>query len=140
MSSCFDVAVAAIQELFPDNAGLVEWAKSASEMVSLVESENNHFSADDPVEVCEIYRYTGTGSISFDGGLESGVCQSGHKFNRWGITFLAIQDPGISKYCIRCGKAFLCIEKLETDDGPSVAKALLKQHDLCPYCQGYFRD
>ncbi|KAI9808431.1 MAG: hypothetical protein M1827_007250 [Pycnora praestabilis] len=53
-------------------------------------------------EVCEI---CGTG-IGWDDALEA-RCATGHVFVRCGVTFLAIQAPGISKYCGICGRQFL---------------------------------
>ena len=34
-------------------------------------------------------------------------CEGGHQFSRCALTFLAIQEPGISKHCTICGSQFL---------------------------------
>jgi hypothetical protein len=34
-------------------------------------------------------------------------CKNGHQFSRCGLTFLAMQEPGISKQCTMCGTQFL---------------------------------
>ena len=34
-------------------------------------------------------------------------CESGHQFSRCGLTFFAIQEPGISKHCAICRSQFL---------------------------------
>ncbi|ETN41155.1 uncharacterized protein HMPREF1541_03090 [Cyphellophora europaea CBS 101466] len=136
------VAVAMIHKHFYTNLGLMSWATSALELVKLVDSEENTYFEGSPTEICEICRAYGTGTIAFGDDTAVGVCETGHKFTRCGITFLCIQDPGICKYCTKCSRAFLCIEKLESEDGPSVTKTLLETcgGGLCPYCQGYFRD
>lgn len=142
------IAIAAIRAYYSDLAPLSSWSDLASSLVALFQStEADYSTPTTPIEICEICRHAnppdsdnGTNSITFLDGLSSGICNSGHKSHRCGITFLAIQDPGISKYCTQCKRQFLCIEKLEDGSGPSVAKTLLEEHGLCPYCQGYFRD
>ncbi|KIV79789.1 hypothetical protein PV11_07334 [Exophiala sideris] len=66
-------------------------------------------------------------------------CEKGHQFSRCGLSFIAIQEPGISKYCAKCGRQFLDISKLSLPDGPSLSQALFDKFDVCPYCQGKFR-
>ncbi|RMZ88265.1 hypothetical protein DV736_g4503, partial [Chaetothyriales sp. CBS 134916] len=65
-------------------------------------------------------------------------CSNSHIFNRCGLTFLSIQEPGLSKYCARCGKEFLDTSKFEAAAGPSLALALFEEFDVCPYCQANF--
>ncbi|QDS71860.1 hypothetical protein FKW77_010011 [Venturia effusa] len=43
-------------------------------------------------------------------------CIEGHEFARCSLTFLAIQAPGISKYCGICGKQYIDGSYLETDE------------------------
>ncbi len=66
-------------------------------------------------------------------------CINGHQFSRCNISFVAIQEPGISKYCAKCGRQFLDVGKLKIPDGPSLSQALFDKFDICPYCQGKFR-
>ncbi|KAF2478038.1 uncharacterized protein BDR25DRAFT_275721 [Lindgomyces ingoldianus] len=42
--------------------------------------------------------------------LESAQCANGHQFVRCGLTFLAIQAPGISKYCGICSQPYFSDE------------------------------
>lgn len=83
-------------------------------------------------EICEA-------PISFSWPLTSATCAKGHQFSRCSLSFVAIQEPGISKHCARCGRQFLDPGKLELPDGPSLSQALFDKFDLCPYCQGHFR-
>ena len=39
--------------------------------------------------------------------LEEAECTHGHTWERCATTFLAIQEPGVSKYCERCGRHFI---------------------------------
>ncbi|RMZ77861.1 hypothetical protein DV738_g4094, partial [Chaetothyriales sp. CBS 135597] len=65
--------------------------------------------------------------------LSAARCSNSHVFNRCGLTFVAIQEPGISKYCTRCGKEFLDMSKLEASAaGPSLASALFEEFYVCP--------
>ncbi|KAK5447843.1 hypothetical protein LTS15_009342 [Exophiala xenobiotica] len=85
-------------------------------------------------EQCEIC----DGPIPFSA-LTPVKCINGHQFSRCNISFLAIQEPGISKYCAKCGRQFLDVGKLKVPDGPSLSQALFDKFDVCPYCQGKFR-
>jgi hypothetical protein len=121
------VAIRAIKDYFPQLSG---WSPIIQQVASDV---------DEPCSLCQAFNPR-TSNVDFDDGLFQGICSNGHRFYRCGITFLAIQDPGISKCCTSCSRSFLSIEELETESGPSLVRALLNHHDLCPYCQGYFRD
>ncbi|KAI9872282.1 MAG: hypothetical protein M1830_001825 [Pleopsidium flavum] len=63
------------------------------------------------LEVCEICG-EGIGWHS----LQEARCALGHAYVRCALTFLAIQEPGISKYCERCGKEYLSEEALLDND------------------------
>ncbi|KAJ9633015.1 hypothetical protein H2204_007405 [Knufia peltigerae] len=69
----------------------------------------------------------------------SARCTHGHEFSRCNISLIAIQEPGISKYCAKCGRHFLDIANLNLPGGPSLTRALFEEFDVCPYCQGKFR-
>jgi hypothetical protein len=71
--------------------------------------------------------------------LTSVKCINGHQFSRCNISFVAIQEPGISKYCAKCGRQFLDVGKLNVPDGPRLSQALFDKFDVCPYCRGKFR-
>ena len=72
--------------------------------------------------------------------------------DRCQLTFLAIQAPGISKYCGICGKQFLTVQwvqqkaSLREGDGntsltpkmPNLAYLLLAACELCVYCGGKY--
>jgi hypothetical protein len=78
--------------------------------------------------------------IPFTSDLDRARCNRGHQFSRCWLSFVAIQEPGISKYCSKCGRQFLDPGKMEFQgDGPSLGRALFDQFDVCPYCQGKFR-
>jgi hypothetical protein len=44
------------------------------------------------------------------------ICTNGHEFNRCGLSFLAIQSPGITKYCGLCNTAFLSEQAVLNDE------------------------
>ena len=136
------VAAASIKMAFVLDTGLMEWSRAAQglaasiEPASHTERETHHFvSAPTVAESCEIC----DSAISISRNLCSGRCAQGHTFARCGVSLLAIQEPGISKYCSRCGKQFLDILKLEPQEGPSLSLSLFGEFDVCPYCRGKFR-
>ncbi|KAI9798224.1 MAG: hypothetical protein M1835_002709 [Candelina submexicana] len=59
-----------------------------------LQSSNRH-------EIFDVCRICGAG-IGWDS-LAEARCHSGHTFRRCALTFLSIQEPGISKYCGLCG-------------------------------------
>ncbi|KAL4778963.1 transcription factor IIIC subunit delta N-term-domain-containing protein [Aspergillus varians] len=69
-------------------------------------------------------------------------CATGHVFVRCNLTFLAIQDPGISKFCSKCENEYFD-EDLISDDARSdiqrACKSLSEVFDTCVYCNGKFR-
>ncbi len=142
------VAAACVYTAFSNDAGLMAWSRAAAELASSFEiATDADDGGDTPVEgasrfvpatvsePCEMCN----AAISISQDLRSGRCSQGHTFARCGISFLAIQEPGISKYCSRCGKEFLDLAKLEPHEGPSLSHALLEEFDVCPYCRGKFR-
>lgn len=91
----------------------------------------------DPVgaETCEICN----AEIPFLGDTTSAMCRAGHQFTRCSLSFVSIQEPGISKYCSGCGKQFLDLAKLGPVEGQSLSRALFDTFQVCPYCQAKFR-
>lgn len=87
-----------------------------------------------PGEVCEVC----AAPITFTSAT-SATCQSNHYFTRCSLSFVAIQEPGISMYCAKCGKQFLDPGRIEEMSGPSLSQALFNRFDVCPFCQGKFR-
>lgn len=67
------------------------------------------------------------------------TCTNNHYFTRCSLSFVAIQEPGISMYCAKCGKQFLDPSRIEERSGPSLSQALFNRFDVCPFCQGKFR-
>ena len=142
------VAAACIYTAFSDDASLMEWSRAAAILADNSKiGKDADAGGDAPMEdssgfvrgtikeLCEMC----TAAIGISQDLRSGRCSRGHTFARCGISFLAIQEPGISKYCSRCGKAFLDLAKLEPHEGPSLRKDLFEEFDVCPYCRGKFR-
>ena len=142
------VAAACVYTAFSDDAGLMEWSRAAAVLADNSEIANDaDTEGDAPMQVssrfvpatinepCEMCK----AAISISQDLRSGRCSQGHTFARCVISFLAIQEPGISKYCSRCGKEFLDLAKLEPHEGPSLSFRLFEEFDVCPYCRGKFR-
>ncbi|OAL36396.1 hypothetical protein AYO20_04292 [Fonsecaea nubica] len=77
--------------------------------------------------------------IPFSADPSRARCNRGHQFSRCSLSFVAIQEPGISMFCSKCGRQFLDPGKLECVGGPSLSQALFDYFDVCPYCQGKFR-
>lgn len=79
--------------------------------------------------------------------LTTATCTGGHEFPRCGISFIAIQAPGVTKYCGICSTPFLSEEFMraqeigeEVDAGPRVtlARVLSQACDVCVFCGGKF--
>lgn len=85
-------------------------------------------------EICEVCE----APITFSSAT-SATCANNHSFTRCSLSFVAIQEPGISMYCAQCGKQFLDPGRIEGMNGPSLSQALFNRFDVCPYCQGKFR-
>jgi hypothetical protein len=124
-----------------------------------------HLDSTDASEQCSICKAI----ISFDS-IHTARCANGHEFGniplfawplfpnadlslaRCQLTFLAIQAPGISKYCGVCGKKFLSEEwvrskiSVNRTDGntptgrqtPSLVSLMIDSCDVCVYCGGKF--
>lgn len=151
---------------FKDSSLLATWAESLLHQLSViditkeangegVEATSQNVSKDEQMEVdevgasgqlnvpgphatqetCEICQ----ASIPFSSTLTLAECVKGHQFSRCSLSFVAIQEPGVSKYCAQCEKQFLDPGKLEFPAGPSLSQALFDEFDVCPYCQGKFR-
>ncbi|KIW66194.1 hypothetical protein PV04_08394 [Phialophora macrospora] len=130
----------------PDVADLVDaWLERHRSTLSGQGTEEQQGSQMDPdraetdgknEELCELCDEP----ILFTSDLDRARCNRGHQFSRCWLSFVAIQEPGISKYCSKCGRQFLDPGKMEFQgDGPSLGQALFDQFDACPYCQGKFR-
>ncbi|KAF5857388.1 hypothetical protein ETB97_005880 [Aspergillus alliaceus] len=65
-------------------------------------------------------------------------CASGHLLVRCGVTFLAIQEPGLSKFCSRCGTEYLS-EDLVHNELEQTCRMLSDVFDTCIYCSGKFQ-
>lgn len=134
-------AVDVISRCFPNQEALMKWSQSALELLSFVESEEHTYEESDPSETCGVcWSMEVSSGITPPDDPSIAVCETGHRFHRCGITFMAIQDPGICKSCTTCGRKFLLFDKLEDEEGSSVARLLLDTcgDGLCPYCRGYF--
>lgn len=78
--------------------------------------------------------------------LTSATCTNGHEFPRCGISLLAIQAPGITKYCGICNTAYLneeFVRAQEAEDGVpdssyTIARMLFQACDVCIFCGGKF--
>ncbi|XPS97382.1 hypothetical protein M3J09_006613 [Ascochyta lentis] len=78
--------------------------------------------------------------------LTTATCTNGHQFPRCGISLLAIQAPGITKYCGICSTPFLSEEFVqvqemqeETTEPPvTLSRVLFQACDICIYCGGKF--
>ncbi|KAL3484808.1 transcription factor IIIC subunit delta N-term-domain-containing protein [Aspergillus germanicus] len=92
---------------------------------------------DNVFERCDI---CGSG-IGWDSSQEA-QCASGHVFVRCSLTALAIQEPGISKFCSRCDSEYLDEDLIgitsERELQPS-CKTLTGIFDTCILCNGKFR-
>ncbi|KAJ5174201.1 uncharacterized protein N7482_000078 [Penicillium canariense] len=69
-------------------------------------------------------------------------CAGGHLFARCGLTFLAIQEPGISKYCSLCQKEYIneeIVARSREGSLSSTYRSLFEAFDTCLYCRGKFQ-
>ncbi|CEL09641.1 hypothetical protein ASPCAL12774 [Aspergillus calidoustus] len=92
---------------------------------------------DNVFERCEI---CGSG-IGWDSAQEA-QCASGHVFVRCNLTVLAIQEPGISKFCSRCDSEYLDEDLIGTTSERELqpsCKTLSGIFDTCILCNGKFR-
>jgi hypothetical protein len=79
--------------------------------------------------------------------LTTAICLNGHQFPRCGVSLLAIQAPGITKYCGICSTPVLNEEFVQaqedgggtdTDSSTTLAKVLFRACDACIFCGGKF--
>ncbi|KAF1350322.1 hypothetical protein EJ07DRAFT_139398 [Lizonia empirigonia] len=78
--------------------------------------------------------------------LVTATCTNGHQFPRCGISLLAIQAPGITKYCGICSTPFLNEEfvraqerQVDMAEPPvTLSRVLFQACDVCIYCGGKF--
>ncbi|KAL2869677.1 uncharacterized protein BJX67DRAFT_378735 [Aspergillus lucknowensis] len=73
---------------------------------------------------------------------EEAQCANGHIFVRCNLTFLAIQEPGISKFCSQCDSEYLDEDLVGLSSGSSIqqsCRSLSDVFDTCIYCNGKFR-
>lgn len=79
--------------------------------------------------------------------LTSATCANGHEFPRCGISLIAIQAPGITKYCGICSTPYLneefvrAQEKVgegEAEPAYTITRMLFQACDVCIFCGGKF--
>ncbi|KAJ5544470.1 Transcription factor IIIC zinc-finger [Penicillium sp. DV-2018c] len=69
-------------------------------------------------------------------------CANGHRWVRCGLSFLAIQRPGVSKYCSLCRTEALDEERVACVSGGKQGRtfnALFETFDICLHCAGKFQ-
>ncbi|KAL3464570.1 transcription factor IIIC subunit delta N-term-domain-containing protein [Aspergillus heterothallicus] len=90
-------------------------------------------------EVFERCEVCGSG-IGWDSAQEA-ECENGHVFVRCSLTFLAIQEPGISKFCSRCDCEYLDEDLIlsAAEELQQSCMTLSNVFDTCIYCNGKFR-
>ncbi|KAJ5606630.1 Transcription factor IIIC zinc-finger [Penicillium lagena] len=69
-------------------------------------------------------------------------CANGHLFVRCGLTSVAIQEPGMSKYCSWCHTEYFDEEVLacsRADDLGRLHRLMFTAFDTCLYCGGKFQ-
>ncbi|ODM22458.1 hypothetical protein SI65_00046 [Aspergillus cristatus] len=74
--------------------------------------------------------------------IHESQCANGHVFARCNLTFLSIQEPGVSKFCSDCGTEYLDGDLLGShyDEGVrTTCQTLCDAFDVCIYCGGKFR-
>ncbi|KAJ5971563.1 Transcription factor IIIC zinc-finger [Penicillium vulpinum] len=73
---------------------------------------------------------------------KSAQCANGHVWERCGLSFLAIQEPGVSKYCSVCRKEALDEELVAYTRGEKQGRtfdALFETFDICLHCAVKFQ-
>lgn len=86
-------------------------------------------------EICEICGV----EIPMHVETQAATCGFGHSFPRCSLSQVAIQEPGISKYCSQCNRHFLNLPKLGPHRTESLVSRLFDEFDICPYCGGKYR-
>lgn len=79
--------------------------------------------------------------------LTTATCLNGHEFPRCGVSLVAIQAPGITKYCGICSTPFLneefvraqeVADEADTEPPVTLARVLFQACDVCIFCGGKF--
>ncbi|KAJ5138239.1 Transcription factor IIIC zinc-finger [Penicillium bovifimosum] len=74
--------------------------------------------------------------------IEFAQCGNGHRWVRCGLSFLAIQQPGVSKYCSLCRMEALDEERVACVSGGKQGRtfnALFETFDVCSHCAAKFQ-
>lgn len=129
------IAYSDLQDLPSTDRYLLQEALNLAPSERGRDGAQTNFGADKSCESCEIC----DADIAMTLDRESARCAAGHLFSRCALSMLAIQEPGISKYCSSCNRQFLHLPKLGLSEGPSLMHALYDEFDVCPYCSGKFR-
>ncbi|KAJ5758329.1 uncharacterized protein N7511_007023 [Penicillium nucicola] len=69
-------------------------------------------------------------------------CANGHLFTRCGLSFLTIQEPGISKFCSVCQTEYIDEDSLALARGGKLSRTfseVFETFDTCLYCGGKFQ-
>ncbi|KAF3050970.1 hypothetical protein E8E11_010543 [Didymella keratinophila] len=123
-------AIGGIEEETSDDADLAASSKQSSDLL-----------ADVATDLCDFC----SAPIPFTD-LTSATCTNGHEFPRCGISLLAIQAPGITKYCGICSTPYLNeefvraqeVREVETEPAYTIARMLFQACDVCIFCGGKF--
>ena len=127
----------------------MEWLNNCIRSRSVAEKKATSAKNERLVEVCSVC--CGEEPLLWVS-LGEAECANGHRWERCSLTFLAIQEPGVSKYCERCGAQYCNEEYLlrppaaggmeEGDDDDDEAKTLTEyvftRFSVCIFCRGKF--
>jgi hypothetical protein len=129
--------------LFPNNAEneAMDSTKNDSSANAGSSEQGPDSTADAVTDLCDFC----SAPIPFTD-LMSGTCANGHEFPRCGISLLAIQAPGITKYCGICSTPYLNeefvraqeIREGEVEPAYTIARMLFQACDVCIFCGGKF--
>ncbi|KKK20006.1 hypothetical protein AOCH_004024 [Aspergillus ochraceoroseus] len=116
-----------------------EIAKSSStgNVIGPKSPEQLGTSGHDIFEHCEVC----DAGIAWDSAKEA-QCAAGHVFVRCNLTFLAIQEPGVSKFCSVCKSEYLDEGLIGLSTPQNIQQTynnLSSVFDTCIYCNGKFR-
>ncbi|RAL12518.1 uncharacterized protein BO97DRAFT_390200 [Aspergillus homomorphus CBS 101889] len=142
-----------------DNEDIIEQAREALTSLAsatgadLSEELSKLSSAPGTIDAKSAAELSGPGSSLFErcdiceAGLswystQEAQCAAGHLFAvRCGLTSLAIQDPGVSKFCSACGMEYLNEDAIDASDADlqRSCRTLFDMFDTCASCGGKFR-
>ncbi|KAL3480863.1 transcription factor IIIC subunit delta N-term-domain-containing protein [Aspergillus californicus] len=91
----------------------------------------------DMFETCEVCE----AGLSWYSAQEA-QCADGHIFVRCSLTSMAIQEPGLSKFCSKCDSEYLDEDLMRLSSAGDIQQAcriLSDVFDTCIYCDGKFR-